>query len=245
MPCGSRRAACVIAPCTSTAAPSRLRSSVNSSVTCVEPSELTDVIDSRPAIIENWFSSGVATDAPIVSGLASGSCAVTRSVGKSTLGRSLTGSERYATSPNNAIAAMSRLVAIGRLINPSEIFTGTLGSQISDFRLQTSDFVLSSRYRLCDRAPNLARLEQAGHVGVDDRRQIQRDELRDDQAADDREPERLARLAARAVAERDRNRAEQRRHGRHHDRAEADDAAFVDRFGRRLAVLPLGFEREV
>ena len=64
---------------------------------CVEPSELTDVIDSRPAIVENWFSSGVATDAPIVSGLAPGSCAVTSSVGKSTFGRSLTGSERYAT----------------------------------------------------------------------------------------------------------------------------------------------------
>jgi len=91
-------------------------------VICVEPSELTDVIDSRPAIIENWFSSGVATDAPIVSGLAPGSCAVTSSVGKSTLGRSLTGSCRYATSPNNAIAAINRLVAMGRLINPSDMF---------------------------------------------------------------------------------------------------------------------------
>src|SRR5262249_26055160 len=89
----------------------------------VEPSEFTDVIDSRPAIIENWFSSGVATDAPIVSGLAPGSCAVTSSVGKSTFGRSLTGSDRYATSPNSAIAAISRLVAIGRLMNPSEMFT--------------------------------------------------------------------------------------------------------------------------
>jgi hypothetical protein len=27
--------------------------------------------------------------------------------------------------PNNAIAAMSKLVAIGRLMNPSEIFTST------------------------------------------------------------------------------------------------------------------------
>src|SRR5207344_387116 len=90
-----------------------------------EPSEFTDVIDSRPAIIENWFSSGVATDDAIVSGLAPGSWAVTRSVGKSTFGRSLTGSERYATMPNSAIAAMSRLVAIGRLMKPSEIFTRT------------------------------------------------------------------------------------------------------------------------
>src|SRR5439155_22213967 len=71
---------------------------------------------------ENLFSSAVATDEPIVSGLAPGSCAVTSSVGKSTLGRSLTGSDRYATVPNSAIAAMSRLVAIGRLMNPSEMF---------------------------------------------------------------------------------------------------------------------------
>ena len=94
MPCGSSRAACEIAPWTSTAAPSRLRFRSNSSVTCVEPSELTEVIDSRPAMFENWFSSGVATDAPIVSGLAPGRLAVTSRVGKSTFGRSLTGSER-------------------------------------------------------------------------------------------------------------------------------------------------------
>src|SRR5207249_5658782 len=122
IPCGSRRAACVMAACTSTAAPSRLRFKSNSSVICVEPSEFTDVIDSSPAIIENWFSSGVATDAPIVSGLAPGSCAVTSRVGKSTFGRSLTGSDRYATRPNSAIAAINRLVAIGRRMKPSEMF---------------------------------------------------------------------------------------------------------------------------
>jgi hypothetical protein len=125
MPCGSSRDACVIAACTSTAAPSRLRFKSNSSVICVDPSELTEVIDSSPAIIENWFSSGVATDEPIVSGLAPGNCAVTSSVGKSTLGRSLTGSDRYATVPNSAIAAISKLVAMGRRIKPSEIFTRT------------------------------------------------------------------------------------------------------------------------
>jgi len=63
-------------------------------VICVDPSEFTDVIDSRPAIIENWFSSGVATEAPIVSGLAPGNCAVTNRVGKSMFGKSLTGSDR-------------------------------------------------------------------------------------------------------------------------------------------------------
>ncbi len=51
-------------------------------------------MDSIPAIIENWFSSGVATADAMVSGLAPGRLAVTSSVGKSTLGKSLTGSAR-------------------------------------------------------------------------------------------------------------------------------------------------------
>ena len=47
-----------------------------------------------PAIVENCFSSGVATDEAIVSGLAPGRLALTWMVGKSTVGRSLTGSSR-------------------------------------------------------------------------------------------------------------------------------------------------------
>ena len=48
-----------------------------------------------PAMVENWLSSGVATAEAMVSGLAPGSeAAVTDRVGKSTLGRSLTGSAR-------------------------------------------------------------------------------------------------------------------------------------------------------
>jgi hypothetical protein len=58
----------------------------------VWPRVLDDVIESRPAMVVNDRSSGVATAAAIVSGLAPGSAAVTESVGKSTLGRSLTGS---------------------------------------------------------------------------------------------------------------------------------------------------------
>jgi hypothetical protein len=48
----------------------------------------------RPAIVENCFSSGVATDDAIVSGLAPGSCALTTMVGKSTRGMAATGSRR-------------------------------------------------------------------------------------------------------------------------------------------------------
>ena len=56
------------------------------------PAMLVEVIESRPAIVENCFSSGVATDEAIVSGLAPGRLALTWIVGKSTFGRSLTGS---------------------------------------------------------------------------------------------------------------------------------------------------------
>ena len=58
------------------------------------PSALVDVIESMPAMVVNWRSRGVATADAIVSGVAPGSDAVTWMVGKSTLGRSLTGSSR-------------------------------------------------------------------------------------------------------------------------------------------------------
>ena len=89
---GSWPPAAVIAACTSKAAPSRARLRLNWIVMLVSPREFVDVIESMPAIVENCFSSGVATDEAIVSGLAPGSDALTRIVGKSTFGRSLTGS---------------------------------------------------------------------------------------------------------------------------------------------------------
>ncbi len=66
----------------------------NCRVIDVPPWVLEDVIASSPAIVENCFSSGVATAAAIVSGFAPGSPAPTLMVGKSTFGRSLTGSSR-------------------------------------------------------------------------------------------------------------------------------------------------------
>ena len=70
------------------------RSSANWMTICVCPRLDVDVMLSMPAMVENCFSSGVATVAAIVSGLVPGSVAVTVIVGKSTLGRSLTGSCR-------------------------------------------------------------------------------------------------------------------------------------------------------
>src|SRR6478735_6137338 len=87
--------AAAMADCTSSAAPSILRSSLNCTVTVVEPSALSDVMESMPAMVENCFSSGVATEDAIVSGLAPGRFAVTEMVGKSTVGRSLTGNFTY------------------------------------------------------------------------------------------------------------------------------------------------------
>src|ERR1700739_413727 len=88
---GSWPPAAGMAACTSHASPSRLRLRLNWIVMWVSPREFVDVIESMPAIVENCFSSGVATEEAIVSGLAPGSEALTRMVGKSTLGRSLTG----------------------------------------------------------------------------------------------------------------------------------------------------------
>ncbi len=133
--------------------------------------------------------------------------------------------------PNSAIAAIRRLVAIGRLMNPSEMFTNAPLYAVTGFA--------SAARR------DLARPEHLRHVGVDDGREVEREHLREDESADHREPERPARFAAGAEPGRDRQRAEQRRHRRHHDRAEPDEAAFVDRFGRRHAELALGVEREV
>ena len=69
---GSYRAAAEMAVCTSCAAASMLRSRANCSVIVVQPLVDVEVIESMPAIVENCFSSGVATEDAIVSGLAPG-----------------------------------------------------------------------------------------------------------------------------------------------------------------------------
>ena len=88
----------------------------------VEPSELTELIWVTPAIWPNWRSSGVATVAPMVSGLAPLKVAVTWMVGKSTCGSGATGNNGNATMPTSANAAISSDVAIGRRMKISEKF---------------------------------------------------------------------------------------------------------------------------
>ena len=92
-------------------------------VICVPPVLLLEVMESTPAIVVNCLSRTVATDDAIVSGSAPGRFACTLMVGKSTLGRSLTGSVWYASTPKSAMAAIRRLVAMGLRMKISEKFT--------------------------------------------------------------------------------------------------------------------------
>ena len=119
---GSCRAVRAICDCTSCAAASMFRLKSNWSVMFVPPWELVELIDFRPAIVENCFSRGKATAAAIVSGAAPGSDALTWMVGKSTVGRSLTGNCWYAIAPNTMMPSMSRIVVTGRWMKTSEGF---------------------------------------------------------------------------------------------------------------------------
>ena len=66
-----------MADCTSRAAASMLRSSANCMVMRVRPVELTEEMESIPAMVKNSFSNGVAMDEAMVSGSAPASSACT------------------------------------------------------------------------------------------------------------------------------------------------------------------------
>ena len=113
-PVGRRLRAALMAACTSRAAPSMLRLKSNCKVMRVEPSELEEVISVTPTMRPRERSSGVATVAAMVSGLAPGRLAKTEMVGKSTCGRGETGRRRNASIPASAMPSVSRVVATGR-----------------------------------------------------------------------------------------------------------------------------------
>src|SRR3954467_12173349 len=77
MPGGSCRSVLEIAACTSCAAASTLRSRLKVRPMRVDPRLEVEVISSMPEMVENCFSSGVATEDAMVSGLAPGKLAVT------------------------------------------------------------------------------------------------------------------------------------------------------------------------
>ena len=80
----------------------------------VEPRELDEVISVMPAIRPKDRSSGVATVAAMVSGLAPGKEAETLMVGLSTCGKGATGNCRKAMMPASATPMVSSVVATGR-----------------------------------------------------------------------------------------------------------------------------------
>src|SRR5215471_619082 len=82
-------------------------------------------------------------------------------------------------------------------------------------------------------------------IEVDDRCRVQRQPLRYEQPADDRDAERPAQLGAGTLAQRDRQRTEQRRECRYHDRPEAQQAGLVDRLQLALAFEPFRLQRKV
>ena len=81
MPGGSSGMASAMAVSTSTVAPSMSRLRSNCRVMLVEPWPLLEIIESRPAMVVNCRSSGVATADAMVSGLAPGRLALTVMVG--------------------------------------------------------------------------------------------------------------------------------------------------------------------
>ena len=121
-PEGSALRAAFSAACTSRAAPLMSRSSSNCSTMRVEPRALADVISVMPAMRPSERSSGIATVAAIVSGLAPGSDADTEMVGRSTRGSGDTGSRRKATAPASVMPIVSSVVATGRSMKGAEIF---------------------------------------------------------------------------------------------------------------------------
>src|SRR5438309_10717267 len=91
------------------------------------PRLLAEVISVIWAIWPRWRSSGPAKLDATVSGLAPGSCACTRIVGKSTCGSGETGSFRNARHPASAIPRVRSVVATGRAMKGAERFILGLG----------------------------------------------------------------------------------------------------------------------
>src|SRR5690349_16977240 len=79
---------------------------------------------------------------------------------------------------------------------------------------------------------------------VDDGRGEQREKLREDEPAHDRDAERAPELGADTAAQRERQATEERRHRRHQDRAEPEETSAIDRLGRSEALLSLRFDRK-
>src|SRR6478735_9665191 len=210
---GRSVSAALIAAWTSRAAPSMLRARSNWMVTRVLPNELREVSSVTPAISPSRRSSGAATVAAIVSGSAPGRLAVTLMVGKSTVGMLATGRNRYATMPTSSSPMASSVVPTGRRMKGSEKFARLMRL----LRRPLRRFGLIGEVELGLHRPRAAEARpQALHREIDDRGRVEREQLAEQQPADDGDAERVAQLRAGAAFERQRNGAEQGRQRRHH-----------------------------
>ena len=122
-------------------------------------------------------------------------------------------------------------------IASSEVATGRLMNSAGDVHTALS---AAGGSRLTSQ-PTRQAIEQQ----IDHRRGEQRQQLAHGETADDGEAQRPAQLRAGAGAEQQRQGAEHGRQRGHQDRPEAQHRGLEDRLLRRLAVLALGFEREV
>src|ERR1700761_5461112 len=178
-----------------------------------EPTDEDDVISVTTAIWPRWRSSGLATVVATSCGLAPGRVACTEMVGKSTCGSGDTGSLKNATMPAAANPKVSSVVAIGRRMN------GVDGSIVQLF-MALERFAGLGGFA---RSPAQAQRDAVEPL-IDHRRREQRQQLAEQQAADDRDAERMTQFGARASAEHQRQGAENGGHRRHQNGAEAQQA---------------------
>src|ERR1700722_10618926 len=158
------------------------------------PVWLCDVISVTSAICPRCRSSGAARLVATTSGLAPGNCAVTEIVGKSTCGRGETGRASYPSNPPNAIATVRSVVATGRAMKGAETFMGRRASRSLGGR---------GAWRGAQTATEKVRAEALDRK-VNDGRRVQRQELAEQQSADDADAERPAQLRSGSLPERQR-----------------------------------------
>src|SRR5215471_13050742 len=134
-------------------------------------------------------------------------------------------------------ASRSMVGAIGPDSTPDGVARRVVGSGLVESAVSNMGGLLRSIHELMRRDRHQVGLPGLSHGGtcwaapeaiereIDDRRRVEGQELRHQQAADHREAERLPDLRAGAVADGKWHAAEQRCHCRHHDRPEAQTAA--------------------
>src|SRR6266496_4872963 len=98
---------------------------------------------------------------------------------------------------------------------------------------------------MCSFASLFATLPELIEGQIDDRRGIKSEHLRNNQAADDSNAERLSQFAANAHADGERQCAEERGHRCHHDGTKANETRLVNRFFGTESFVAFRVEREI